>query len=85
MSEERSSNSSGLPDDGPQVGEPIAALKELERDTSPFFLRSARRKIHRRTTASQFLSFSWQMPGIALTALGNMMIHIFERAHYSEG
>ena len=73
---EQPPNSSILPDDDPQAGEPIRELKELEHDTSPFFVRSVRRKIHRRTTTSQLLSFSWQMPGMAFAALGHMVIHI---------
>jgi hypothetical protein len=76
MSDQPIPNSSVLPDEDPQTGEPIAELKELERETSAFFVRGVRRKIHRRTTTSQLLSFSWQMPGMAFAALGNMIIHI---------
>jgi hypothetical protein len=76
MSEQTPPNSRALPDDDPQAGEVIAILKELEQDTSPFFLRSVRRKIHRRSTASQLLSFSWQMPGMAFMALGSMLVHV---------
>ena len=65
-----------LPDDDPQAGEPITELNELELDTSPLFVRGVRRKIHRRTTASQLISFSWQAPGMAFAALGHMLIHI---------
>ena len=68
--------SSTLPDDDPQTGEPIRELKELELDTSPFFLGTVRKKIHRRTTSSQFLSFSWQMPKTIVLALANLMVHI---------
>jgi len=76
MSEQPSSSSTALPDEDPQAGEPITELKELERETSAFFVRGVRRKIHRRTTTSQLLSFSWQMPGMAFAALGNMVVHI---------
>ncbi len=76
MSDQPIPNSNALPDEDPQTGEPIAELKELERDTSAFFLTGVRGKIHRRTTTSQLLSFSWQMPGMAFAALGNMVIHL---------
>jgi hypothetical protein len=76
MSEE-SPRPGALADDDPQAGEPIAELKELEQETSPLFVRGVRTKIHRRTTATQLLSFSWQMPGMAFAALGHMVIQIF--------
>jgi hypothetical protein len=85
MSEQTPSNSSALPDEDPQAGEPIVALKELEQDTSVFFLRGVRKKIHRRTTASQLLSFSWQIPGMAFAALGNMVVHILSALTIRKG
>jgi hypothetical protein len=85
MSDQPIPNSSALPDEDPQTGEPIAELKELERETSTFFVRGVRRKIHRRTTTSQLLSFSWQMPGMAFAALGNMVIHILSALTIRKG
>ena len=73
---EQPPRSRALADEDPQAGEPIAELRELEQETSPLFARGVRLKIHRRTTASQLLSFSWQMPGMAFAALGHMVIHI---------
>lgn len=76
MSEETGPNPAADPDDDSQEEEPIEHLKELEQDTSPFFLTNVRRRIHRRTTASQLLSFSWQLPRIAFVELGSMMAHV---------
>ncbi|HVT91602.1 MAG TPA: hypothetical protein VHD76_02065 [Bryobacteraceae bacterium] len=63
------------PDDF-EMGEPIHALRDLEFDTSHFFLRGIRRRIHRRTTATQLLSVSWELPGIVLSELASMFVHV---------
>ncbi len=60
-----------MPEDE-QPDEPILALKDLEHETSSMFLTGVRRKIHRRTTASQIVSFSWQLPKTVLVELGRM-------------
>jgi hypothetical protein len=85
MSDQPIPKSSALSDEDPAAGEPIAELKELERETSAFFVRGVRKKIHRRTTTSQLLSFSWQMPGMAFAALGNMVIHILSALTIRKG
>jgi len=64
------------PEDSPDWEEPIKVLRELEQDTSPFFLSSIRDKIHRHATASQLLAFSWQMPKIVLVELQSMLTEI---------
>lgn len=77
MNEENTpSDSTALPDEDPLAGEPIKALRELEEDTSPFFLRAIRRNIHRRTAASHLLSFSWQLPKVTFVEMESMLIHI---------
>lgn len=76
MSDESYSNSTAMPDDDRYTGEPITALRELEQDTSPFFLKIIRAKIHRRTTASQLLSVSWQLPKIVFVELTRMSMRI---------
>ena len=58
------------------LGEPIAALLDLEQDTSPSFFARVRRKIHRRTTGSQLASFSWYLPRMILLEFWNVLIHI---------
>lgn len=85
MSDENPTNSTALPDDDRRTGEPIGVLKELEHDTSPFFLRNIRRKIYRRTTASHLLLFSWQIPKIAFVELGGMIAHIFSALNIRKG
>lgn len=76
MSEQPPPHSTTMPDEDPQAEEPIMAIKDLERNTSPFFLRNIRRRIRRRTAASQILTFSWELPKIAFVELGSMMAHV---------
>ena len=76
MSENSPPASSAAPEDGRDTEEPIIALRELEADTSPFFLNNIRDKIHRHATASQLLAFSWQMPGIVFVELQRMLVEI---------
>lgn len=71
MSEDTGQDPTAPPDD-----EPILALRTLEQETSFFFLRGIRGRIHRQTTASQLLSVSWQLPGIVLSELTRMLVHI---------
>ncbi|HSU59760.1 MAG TPA: hypothetical protein VLI55_10640 [Bryobacteraceae bacterium] len=60
-----------MPDEERQ-DEPIAALKDLQQETSSIFLTGIRRRIYRRTAASQVASFSWQLPKTVLVELGKM-------------
>lgn len=62
--------------DGQELEEPIADLLNLEQDTSPTFLNGVRRKIYRRVTASQFASFSWDLPKMILLEFWNMLVEI---------
>lgn len=44
------------------MSEPIEELKELELDVRPEFLSKVRRKIDRRRTSGQLVSFGWEVP-----------------------
>ena len=70
-------NSAGMPDEDPDTGTPIAALRELQQDTSPLFLHKLRRRIYRRKTTSDLLSASWEFPKIVFVELASMLIHLF--------
>jgi len=61
-----------------QLGEPIEDLRELEQETSPQFLNVVRNKIHRRTAASQMISFSWELPKTVLMELGNLLAAVMK-------
>ena len=76
MSENSPPTSNAAPESFHDTDEPIIALRELEADTSPFFLNSIRDKIHRHATASQLLAFSWQMPGIIFVELQSMLVEV---------
>lgn len=56
---------------------PIQALSELEQNISPTFLDRVRNKIYRRTTASQFASFSWTMPAKVFVEFVSVLAHLF--------
>jgi|SwirhisoilCB3_FD_contig_31_4946234_length_638_multi_2_in_0_out_0_1 hypothetical protein len=65
------------PEDGDQeFGEPIGELKEIALDTPVSLLPAVRRKVHRRTTASQLLTFGLQAPKMIAIEAVRMMIEI---------
>ena len=70
-------NPAGMPDEDQDTGTPIAALRELQQDTSPLFLHRIRRRIYRRKTTSDLLCASWEFPKIVFVELANMLIHLF--------
>jgi hypothetical protein len=76
MSDEIPKSLPGAPDEDREAGEPIGSLWQLEQDTSPSFLTKIRRRIYRRTTASQLISASWYLPGVVLAGLIEMLAHI---------
>jgi hypothetical protein len=76
MNPDASQSSGGLPDEDPLLGEPITALNELEQNTSPRFLGNVRKKIFRRMAASEFASFSWQIPRIISIEFVGMLVEI---------
>jgi hypothetical protein len=64
--------------EGPNASgdEPIPELRRLEGDVSPLFLRKLRSRIYRRSTAAQFASFSWRLPGVVLLELSSMLMQV---------
>jgi hypothetical protein len=74
-----------MTEDNDEMGEPIVALIELQQDTSPSFVSVIRKKIQRRTTASQLLSFSWQLPKIVFFELGTMLVQILNAFRIRKG
>jgi hypothetical protein len=66
---------SGDPDQGANL--PIESLKKQERDTAPDFVSRVRNKIHRRTTVSQFASYSWHLPKVVLVEMASVLGHLF--------
>ena len=56
---------------------PIEALREQEQDIAPDFITRVRNKIHRRTTASQFASYSWHLPKVVLIEMSSVLSYIF--------
>lgn len=78
-------NSNPVPPRDQDLGEPIAALLDLEQDTSPTFLDRVRSKIYRRTTTSQFASFSWHLPKMILIEFWNMLVQILNPGATQKG
>jgi len=76
MAEEPPQNPAGVPDDDRDAGRPIGALWTLEQDTAPSFFNGIRRRIYRRTTASQLISVSWHLPGLVFAELILMLVHL---------
>jgi hypothetical protein len=76
MSDETSENPAGMPDDDRHPEAPIAGMNELEQETSASFVTGVRKKIYRRQTVSQLVSFSWQLPKTVFVELGSMLVHI---------
>ncbi len=67
-------NDSSTDDQDP--GQPIAILKEAAIAPSTDFIGRVRRKIHRRTTASQLATYSWHMPKVVLLEMVGVFGHI---------
>jgi len=53
--------------------QPIRALIDQEDQPSPDFMAKVRRRIYRRTTASQFASYSWHLPKVILVELARLI------------
>jgi hypothetical protein len=70
----KNSTSENEPDVDP--GEPVRLLADLEQEPSAAFLNVVRRKIHRRSAASQFVSFSWNVPKVILLEFWNILVEI---------
>jgi hypothetical protein len=69
----------------PDPEEPIRGLADLETEVSPSFVNMVRRKIQRRTTASQYAHFSWSLPGIILMEFLHVLVHLFAVAGGRKG
>ena len=64
--------------DEPDPGQPILMLRDQEEETSSRFVAKVRRRIHRRTTASQVASYSWFLPGTALLEMARLLTHFLQ-------
>lgn len=68
MSPESDPPSPGSPDEN-DLGTPARELVQFEAEPSTSFVPIVRRKIYRRTAASQFVSFTWNVPVMVLREL----------------
>ena len=67
------------------AGEPVKALADLENETSLQFMSLIRRTIHRRNTASQVASFSYNVPSIVLLELWRSLMEILNLPRVRKG
>jgi hypothetical protein len=67
----------GAPDDN-DLGAPAHQLVQLEVEPSTNFFPIVRRKIYRRTAASQFVNFTWNVPAMVLRELLAMGIDLIK-------
>jgi hypothetical protein len=79
----RNASSENEPDVDP--GEPVTVLADLEQEPSTAFLNVVRRKIHRRSAASQFVSFSWNVPKVILLEFWNILVEILSSRGTQKG
>jgi N-glycosylase/DNA lyase len=70
-------DSTGGPGPDSDTGQPIRVLSEQEYETSSDFMVRVRSKIYRRTAASQFASYSWQLPKVVLLEMARVLGHLF--------
>jgi len=59
-------------DDDHESGMPVRELETLEDEPSVNFVPLVRRRIYRRTAASQFVNFTWKVPAMLLRELLGM-------------
>lgn len=78
-------NSQPGDNDDQQEDVPIAGLVDLEQDISPAFLTAVRKKINRRSTASLFAAFSWQLPKMVLGEFWNALVQLLQPRHPQKG
>ena len=70
---------SGAPqNDEFELGPPARELAELGEEPSANFVPVLRRKIYRRTAASQFVNFTWNVPAVVFRELWGMAIELFK-------
>jgi hypothetical protein len=65
------------PNGAGEEAEAIAFLTEQEADTAPDFIARVRNKIHRRTAASQIVSYSWHLPRVVVLEMISVLSHVF--------
>jgi hypothetical protein len=63
-------NGAGQPDD------PLRVLRDQERETSTDFVAKVRRRIERRTAASQVAAYSWHLPKVVLVEMSGLIRHL---------
>jgi hypothetical protein len=66
----------GTPRRADEVERPLHLLTEQEQETSPDFVAKVQRMILRRSAASQYVSFSWNMPKVVLVELAGILRHL---------
>ena len=59
-------------------GLPIKLLTDAELPPAMDFIGRVRRKIQRRTTTSQFASYTWHMPGMILLEMLSMFGYVLK-------
>ena len=68
-------DSTSIPGDQ-ELGQPIRVLFDQELEPSPRFLEKVRRRIYRRTTASELASYSWNLPKLILMEMVGLIGHL---------
>ncbi len=57
------------------TGEPIRLLLDQQLEPSAHFVEKIRRRIYRRTAASQLASYSWHLPKVMLVEMFSVVTH----------
>ena len=70
-------DSANVPGDQ-ETGQPIRVLIDQEQEPSPHFIEQVRRKIYRRSAASQLASYSWHLPKIILMEMVRVFSHLLK-------
>jgi hypothetical protein len=65
-------------DEAAELGRPVDELLQLEDGLSPQFLLGVRKKIDRRRTTGQLVSFSWNLPRVILMEMITWLSQIQE-------
>ena len=67
-----------------ELGTRIQVLADAEVPVSDEFIGRVRRTIQRRTTVSQFASYSWHIPKVILMEMASMFGHILKASANSK-
>ena len=68
---------SSQPDEN-DLGMPARELANLEEESARDFVPFVRRKIYRRTAASQFVNFTWNVSGLVLRELLTIAVELIK-------